>query len=343
MITQLSDYSIGKCINSDGSFGIIHVVKHMPTKEYYIMKKMSKREIKSSDMTQQIATEVKIHRELDHKNVVKMIDYFEDEKCIYIILEYMMKGDLYDLLHAETQDEIFQEDESQCIMRDVLNGVAYLHSKGIVHRDIKLENLLVNEFDTVKVADFGLSADLNALEVLKSGGIPHEDTSGSGKSTKKKIPKTRKERRLEEVEDEMTVICGTTEYMSPEMLKGEKYTEKVDVWAMGILMFELLTGDIPFEKRATKHKKYKDKRNNQLFEKQVINKEIKYPDTLSTDAIDMMKKMLMKDPSKRISANDVLCHPWLRKQSLDTPPVVEIAEEASEKIVVDEIQLNLTD
>jgi serine/threonine protein kinase len=318
-MSKLSDYSIGKCINSDGSFGIIHVVKHMPTKEYYIMKKMSKREIKSSDMTRQIASEVKIHTTLNHPNIVKMIDYFEDEKYIYIVLEYMMKGDLYELLHNENKYEQFEEDEAQKIMKDIVSGVAYLHSKRIVHRDIKLENLLINEFDTVKVADFGLSVDLNELSELQSSIPPPDVTEVKEKPAKKILPKTRKDRKLEEAEDEMTVLCGTTEYMPPEMLKGEKYNEKVDVWALGIVMFELLTGDIPFDKRETKYKKFKDKRNRELFRKQVISKDIKYPDGMSSEAIDLMKKMLNKDPIKRISANEVLNHPWFTQTFSSQP------------------------
>jgi len=295
-VTSMNDYIIGKCISDDGSFGIVHLVKSKTTNQLYVMKKMSKREIESSDMVEQIHTEIRIHKSLDHPNVVKVIDSFEDQKYLYVILEYMFKGDAYDMLHVENKYEMFEENAAKPFVRDIASALCYIHEKGIVHRDMKLENLLVDEFGTIKLADFGWAVDTTSLPTLEVPA-PQPPTKLKGKITKK-------DRDREKMEDEMTILCGTTEYMPPEMLQGQKYSFGVDVWAAGIVMFELLTGDIPFNKRFRKDKK--------LFKRQILSAPIKYPDHMSAEAVDLLKKMLERDPTKRISAREVLTHSWLQ-------------------------------
>ena len=279
-MSKLKEYCIGKSLCDDGAFGMIHIVKHYKTQQLYVMKIMSKREINDDDMKDQIETEIHILKELDHPNVVKMVDFFEDKKYLYVVMEYMIKGDMADFIQ-ESKYELFEESEAKKYMRHIASGIAYLHSKGVVHRDIKLENLLVNEYDEIKIADFGWAA----------------------KPNEKPTPEQLRRRKRHNQEDEMSVVCGTTDYLSREMLKEEPYNEKVDVWAMGIVMYELLTGDVPYNKRFRKKKR--------LYERHMLNIKIKYPDYLSKDAVDLLSGMLQRDPTQRISAKNVLKHRWL--------------------------------
>lgn len=279
---KLKKYIIGKRITDDGAFGMIHVVKNMEDRQYYVMKIMSKKEIEKADMVENIETEIEIQSKMDHKNIVKIVDSFEDRKYLYVVLEYMMKGDLFDLLHEENPYGMFEDFEAKRYVRDIAQGLAHLHAQGIVHRDIKLENLLVNEYDVVKLADFGWAADVANPPKAKNSSQRH-----------------RKD------EDEMTILAGTTEYMAPEMIKGEKYNQQIDIWALGVVMFELLTGDIPFNKKFKKNKK--------LFRRTITHGTIKYPSFLTPQAISLLKKMLTKDPKQRITAAEILEHPWLKQ------------------------------
>lgn len=301
---KLKEYCIGKCISDAGSFGFIHIAKQRSTGAYYVLKIMSKRQIKEEDMVEQMLLEITLQSELDHPNVLKVRDYFEDDRSIYIVMDYMMKGDMCDMLD---EYDMLDEEEARTYVRDIARGLKYLHDNHVVHRDIKLENMLVDDSNTIKIADFGLAAKTNVV------------------LTEQEI-KRRKRRGMEE--DEMTVVCGTTDYMAPEMLKELKYNEKIDVWALGIIMHELLVGDVPYDsekfkkftRKGKKTNRKKDKRQEKQYIKHMLAAKFSFPDYLSADAKDLLAKMLEKDPAKRWSAAQVLQHPWLAEPETVTEP-----------------------
>lgn len=281
-MNELSDYCIGKQISDEGGFGVIHVAKHYETGEYFVIKIMDKEELNDGDMSIQIQRELDIHSQLKHPNIVEIVDHFEDDMYIYIILEYMVKGDLFDLLYSNGGGErMVDEEEAKRYIYCIARGLEYIHSKQIIHRDIKLENLLVDEFDNVKLGDFGWSIKKKDLDPLEM-----KDNKGG----------------------EIKSVCGTKEYMSPELFKGDSYDEKIDIWSLGIVMYELLTGDVPYKKKLMKH--------DHIFKKHIVNFKVKYPDFISGEAVNLMKQLLNKDPKLRPNAKDILKHPWLQDFSI---------------------------
>lgn len=148
--------------------------------------------------------EVQIMKMIDHPHIVKIFEYFENDRFIFIVMELMEKGELFDKIQEEHH---FSEDKAVKIMKNILEGVNYLHKKNIVHRDLKPENILFTKNGVLKIVDFGTS-----------------------KFFTKKVMKT---------------THGTPYYIAPEVLK-EKYDEKCDIWSCGVILYILLCGFPPF-------------------------------------------------------------------------------------------------
>lgn len=276
-MSELSDYCIGKRLSNDGAFSVVHIAKHFETREYSVVKIMDIRDLKEAHMYKQIKLEIDIQTRLNHKNIVKVVDKFQDDNYIYLFLEYMMKGDLFDLVY-NLYDEPCDEDEAKRYIYDIAKGIQCLHENGIIHRDVKMENCLVDEYDRVKISDFGWSVD---------------------KKVNYKRDEMRPNRGME-----LKMISGTKECMAPECMRGDDYDEKIDIWGLGIIMYELLTLDMPFKKMLIN--------NDNLFKKVVAKSKIKYPKHISEEAKDLMQRMFENDPRKRASIDEILQHPWLK-------------------------------
>lgn len=155
----------------------------------------------------------------------------------------------------------FDEQKAAQYIFQLANALKYLHSRQVIHRDIKPENLLLGLKEELKIADFGWSIH------------------------------TQTRRRT---------LCGTIDYLFPEMVEGRNHDEKVDMWSLGVLCYELLTGSPPFENE-----------NNRETYRRIVNVELQYPDKISREAKDLISKLLQKEPADRISLEDVLAHPWI--------------------------------
>lgn len=156
----------------------------------------------------------------------------------------------------------FEEKQAAYYIKCVAEALKYLHSKNIIHRDIKPENLLLAPNGEVKIADFGWSVH--------------------APSKKRKT------------------LCGTLDYLSPEMIEGRPHDEYVDIWSIGILTYEFLTGSPPFEEEG-----------QQQTCKRIKNMEYTFPDYISEEAKDFISKILVHDPNERISIKQILDHPWI--------------------------------
>ncbi|KAJ1934151.1 hypothetical protein FBU59_005792, partial [Linderina macrospora] len=182
------------------------------------IKKIDKDALKSRAAEQRLAAEVSIHETLNHKHIVRLYDSFEDTQYVYIVMELCAHGDLWRYLRNRgkldkslgTELSPLSEPEARHVMRQVCRGIAYLHGRQILHRDLKLANILLTDTLDVRICDFGLAT------------------------------------RLRDNRTETATMCGTPSYISPEILARQPYGVESDVWALGCLFVTLLTGAQPF-------------------------------------------------------------------------------------------------
>jgi serine/threonine protein kinase len=213
-----------------------------------------------------IQNEILIMSIIDHPNIIKMLDCYETDENYFIVLEYMRGGEL---LERIIEKESFSEEEAINVLKVLLDSVNYCHMKGIIHRDLKPENILyeTEEDDSLlKIADFGVSKILNNPKEL------------------------------------ISTVIGSTNYIAPEVLQGFKYTAKCDIYALGNILYILLSGYSPFEEND----------QNKNFS------EINFPDEdwadVSLEAKDLIQKMMQKNPNQRISMEEIFEHPLLKKK-----------------------------
>ncbi|PXF42155.1 Myosin light chain kinase family member 4 [Gracilariopsis chorda] len=245
--------------------------------------------------------EIDIIKSLDHPHLVKTYDVFrsKNEKKIYIVMEYVAGGELFERIANDTGTLIKEADGIRMI-RNVLSAVKYLHERGIVHGDIKAENILCVDEDVqlpirVKLADFGLSKRISA-----NGSCPYE-------------------------------LVGSRYYLAPEIIQKRDYGKPVDMWTCGILVYSALSGMYPFE--GDDILEYNDNTET---------KDLVFPETewgLFDEAVkDFISKLLEKDPSKRLTVDEALKHPWVAdEQVADAEPIMsrkvsEVEQDAPKSI-----------
>eukprot|EP00116_Pleurobrachia_bachei_P019272 sb/3479534/ len=253
-----------------GGFAKCYEVTDMESGEIFAAKVVSKTLLKKDHQREKMSQEIRIHRSLNHKNIVKFYSYFEDPDNVYMILELCRKKSLMEM-HKRRQ--AVTEPETRFIMKQIIDSCIYLHKNKVIHRDLKLGNLFINDNMDVKLGDFGLATKVEFL--------------GERKRT----------------------LCGTPNYIAPEVLKKEGHSYEVDMWSIGCIMFTLLVGKPPFETNSLKDTYSKIKRN-----------EFYIPPKLSNDAQILIVSLLRPEPSKRPSAEATLGHDFFTKGYL--PPAL---------------------
>ena len=252
-----------------GAFGkVFHSTNRAdPTLEVAI-KLFNKSKLKS-DSFKRIKEEVKILTSLDHPNIVKYYQTYEDTKYLYLVTEYCSGGELFDKI-ASQENQVFNESEAAAIMKKLLRAINHCHANGITHRDIKPENIMYGADGEIKLIDFGLS---RALE---------EEELGS---------------------KALRTVAGTLAYMAPEVMT-EKYDPKhCDIWSLGVLMYLLVSGYLPFQGENRSHIYQRIKTAQFHFN----HKEF---DSVSEEAKSLIKKMLVVTTADRITAEQALKHEW---------------------------------
>ncbi len=206
---SLSDSNIGV-----GGFGRVYKVKHRKTGKIFAIKVVNKAKILENELGGQMKLEVEIMYKLDHPNIIKLYDHYEDEESFYLVMEYAAKGQLYTKLKLLGR---LDERLAAQYIREVVSAIEYMHGLNppIIHRDIKPENILLDENESAKLCDFGWSNFF-----------------------------TQERKRMS--------YCGTQEYLAPEMIKQSGHSETLDYWNIGVLAFELLAGRPPFEGTSQK-------------------------------------------------------------------------------------------
>ena len=206
---------------------------------------------------------MEIHSRIRHENILPLYATFQDEKRVYLILRYASGGDLFKLLHQPNSKQLDLSIAKRYTLQ-LIRAVQTCHQHHVIHRDIKPENILLSDRKDLLLADFGWSA-ANVTA------------------------KTRRE-----------TLCGTLDYLSPEMIQGHKYDASVDVWSIGCVIYEMLTGHPPFEA----------KEQTDTYSR-IMAANFVCPSTMDPVAADLIHKFLQKDPMKRITLSEALQHEWL--------------------------------
>jgi len=261
-----------------GMSGDVHLVRHRQTKDTFALKAMEKDRF-DEDLLADLRNEISLLKMLDHPNVIKLYEFFETRTSIYLVLELLEGGELFERLKAQKGDK-FTEPYAAWLLSKMLSAVAYCHRQGVSHRDLKLENFLFesNRWDAnLKLIDFGLSR-----KYLVSGGA-----DGGVITT-------------------MESSVGTSYYQAPEVLdESSPYTQACDCWSLGVIAFMLLSGRAPFHGRGSRGIQNSVLRGKYSFAP-------RYWSHISEDAKDFVRRCLVYDPSKRATAQDLLDHKWIR-------------------------------
>lgn len=256
-----------------GAYGQVFRVKHRPTSQENALKVISKQVIDNLRMVDQLKNEFNILKKLNHENIIQLVAHFEDNRNIYFLLELAEDDHLYSRLNKVG---FYDEPMAARHIFDMFKAVNYLHNMDppIIHRDIKPENILfVN--GSLKLADFGWS--------------------------------NVKDQRAR------TTYCGTPDYLAPEMVADKPHNEKLDVWTLGVLLYELVSGKAPF----TPPPNIKDKRMVQKeLNKNIIEVKYKMPTNVSIECQNFIKKILQKDAANRPSCAEALVDPFFKKHGL---------------------------
>jgi serine/threonine protein kinase len=213
-----------------------------------------------------LAREIHHHRQFIHPHIARLYEVIVTEQMVWLVLEYCPGDELYNYLLAKGP---LEPAKVQRIFTQLVGAVTYVHNKSCVHRDLKLENILLDKHGDVKLCDFGFTREYE------------------GKS------------------NYLQTWCGTVCYSAPEMLKGEKYAgEKVDVWSLGIILYALLVGELPF-----------DDDDELVTKTRILKEEPKFPDTFPPQAKELCQSLLSKRPILRPTLADILQNPWLSEHA----------------------------
>lgn len=217
-----------------------------------------------------LRTEIAILKLVTHPNIIRLHDVYEDKQYIFIVTELVGGGELFNRIVGRSR---YTESEARLVMAPLLESVAYLHRLGIVHRDIKPENILCGEkLNDLKIADFGLSKLVHPEEIMR-------------------------------------MPCGTLNYVAPEVLSLVGYGREADIWSVGVIMFLLLRGELPF------HGKTKNEIIHKTTHADVNLEGDSAWNSVSPSGKALLKGLLTKDRTKRLTAQDALRHDWFNPRA----------------------------
>ena len=281
--TKINFYLYGRRIGQ-GAFGKVNLGLNVLTGRVVAIKSFKKTPIeKFKHKMKKIQYETELMKRFNHKNITKILEVFNDEEYMLIIMEYINGGNLFSFVKKRRK---LSEKMAKFLFRQIILGIQHIHSKNVVHRDIKLENILIDFDNNVKICDFGIG------KVLEN-------------------------------EDELLYDkCGTPMYMAPEIILANDDNGykgfPVDIWSSGITLYIMLSGSLPFNIKNKNNNKedmalnsIKDK-NNIFLQNQIVNVKPKEIENISIEAKNLLKGLLNKNPSKRLTCSQILNHPWLK-------------------------------
>lgn len=265
-----------------GSFGRVTLVEHKPTGTPYALKRLQKHQIVKTKQTENIMREKNLMSKCDHPFILQLIATFQDRDCLYMVLELALGGELFSVL-ANTEEGVV--DEPTCLFYSacVLSGLECMHGQNILYRDMKPENMMLDGDGYIKVIDFGFA---------------------------------------KEVADRTYTLCGTPEYLAPELVLGKGHGKGVDYWALGILVYEMLCGFTPFAD---------DSGDNMSVCRNICEEELEIPDHLTDEAASLIEALVNRNVNARLGClkegiSDIWATPFFSK--IDWVALVEKELEA---------------
>ena len=256
----------------EGIFGSVKLGVEKKTKERVAIKIIKKNKTKPSDI-ELVRTEIDVMKLCHHPNVVHLLDHFENAEYIFIVMEYIRGGRLTDYMKEKKFN--FTEKRAAEIIYQISLGVKYLHKYGIIHRDLKPDNIMLTEASDkgqIKIMDFGLSKILGKKEKTMDG-------------------------------------FGTLTFVSPEVLIRKPYNKEIDIWSIGVILYLLLSGDLPFDDEED---------DEQKIAKSIVFNEVEFPEKKfgkrSKEVISLIKKCLTKEPKNRIKVDEIIKSDWIQSQ-----------------------------
>jgi MAP/microtubule affinity-regulating kinase len=262
---SLDDYIIGKQIGQ-GAYAVVRIGIHKPSNKKVALKIYKKYKLLDPNRRKSVKREIKLMEKMKHPNIVRLYETIDTEKYVILVMEFVGGGSLHSYLKSKGNRRL-DEKEAKRVFKQILDAIKYCHSRCITHRDIKLENVLLDEKLNIKMIDFGFSTC-----------IPND----------KKIK----------------IFCGTPSYMGPEIVNKSEYTgPPADIWAIGVLLFTIMSGCFPYRGATDKELYKRINRADYRLPSDVYN-------SLSQEALTLLRKVFNVDADKRPSAREILADPW---------------------------------
>ena len=264
----LEDFSQLKVLGR-GSFGKVVLVRLEKSKKLYAMKILKKELVIKRKQVNHTMTERSLLEKLNHPFIVKLFYAFQDKTKLYFITEFMQGGELFFHLRRNSQ---YKEKSVKFYMSEILLAIDYMHKNNFIYRDLKPENILIDKLGHIKLTDFGLS------------------------------------KLLDEEAQKTYTLCGTPEYLAPEIIFEKGYDKTCDWFSFGVLMFEMLCGFHPFKQK-------KGKFNPQIYKMKII-----IPENIGKNARDLIEKLLNSNPRERIgynSSEEIMKHDFFKDIDFD--------------------------
>eukprot|EP00730_Choanoeca_flexa_P005513 TRINITY_DN11963_c0_g1_i5.p2 TRINITY_DN11963_c0_g1~~TRINITY_DN11963_c0_g1_i5.p2 ORF type:complete len:618 (+),score=95.81 TRINITY_DN11963_c0_g1_i5:3871-5724(+) len=266
-LSSISNYELLKTIGK-GNFAKVKLARHKLTGVEVAVKIIDKASMKPAHLAK-LDREVSIMKRLHHPNIVQLYEVIDTETTLYLVMEYASGGEVFDYLVSHGR---MKEKEARTRFRQIVSAIQYCHSKGIVHRDLKAENLLLDKDLQIKIADFGFA-------------------------------------NLYDKDVKLNTFCGSPPYAAPELFQGREYHgPAVDIWSLGVILFTLVSGALPF-----------DGANIKELRDRVVRGKYRIPFFMSTDCERLLRRFLVLAPAKRCNLTAVMSDSWINMDHDDDP------------------------
>ncbi|KAM3400637.1 hypothetical protein ACQJBY_005467 [Aegilops geniculata] len=305
----LGAYELGRTLG-EGNFGKVKHARHRATGEHFAVKILDRGRVLSlRGADDQVRREIATLTMLAHPNVVRLHEVAASKTKIYMVLEFVNGGELFDRIAIKKK---LSEREGRRLFQQLIDGVSYCHGKGVYHRDLKPENVLIDRKGNIKISDFGLSALPQHLGVWQKKSshdflvliifinIFCEDIFISLNL----ISATFQNDGL------LHTTCGSPNYIAPEVLQNRGYDGSLsDIWSCGVILYIMLVGHLPF-----------DDRNMVVLYQKIFKGDTQIPECLSPGAQNLLRRILEPNPMKRINMAEIKIHEWFQKDYIPAAP-----------------------